>query len=71
MSAPKTDPEKQAKLHKTPLAGIASTLIWAGALLVGLIVVLFVFGNEPGNETPVEAEDAQTADTPAEPPDAE
>lgn len=48
MSAPKTDLEKQEKRHRTPLVGIAASVIFAAIALVVLLVFLFARGNEPG-----------------------
>ena len=56
MSAPKTDPEKQAKRHKGPLAGITGVVIWAAVLLVGFAIIVAFRANEPGNEQPIEAD---------------
>lgn len=47
MSAPNTDLEKQEKQHKGPLGGMAIGLIFAGLLLVGLIVWTVARGNDP------------------------
>jgi len=59
MSAPDTNVDKQAKKHKTPLVGIAAVVIYAGALLLGLMFWLSANGNEPG-----EADEGVTTETP-------
>ena len=47
MSAPKTDLDKQEDRHKGPLIGIRGVLIWAGVLLVALLIYYFVVGAGP------------------------
>lgn len=47
MSAPDTNVEKQAKNHKGPLTGMAGVLIFAGVLLIALIVWITANGNTP------------------------
>lgn len=59
MSAPQTDPEKQKKRHKTPLLGMGGMVIWAGVLLVLLIVFLAFRGNDPADGVPIDAEDSE------------
>lgn len=58
MSAPNTDPKKDAKRHKGPLAGLTGVVIWALVLLVGLTIFVTMRANDPGDEQPVEAEQA-------------
>ena len=58
MSAPKTDPEKHAKRHKGPLAGLTGVILWALVLLVGLTIFVVFRANDPGNEQPIEADRA-------------
>lgn len=50
MSAPNTDLEKQKKEHKPALIGIRAAMIFAGILLLGLIVWTVWQGDSP--ETP-------------------
>ncbi|MEQ8290952.1 MAG: hypothetical protein RIA08_02010 [Roseovarius sp.] len=52
MSAPKTNIEKQERRHKVPLIGMVAVVLFASALLVGLILWLGYQGNEPGNAEP-------------------
>ena len=40
MSAPNTNPDKQASQHRGPLTGMAMMVLFAGVLLVGLIAAL-------------------------------
>lgn len=47
MSAPDTDTEKQARQHRGPLTGMFMAVIFAGLLLVGLVVYLFARGGTP------------------------
>ena len=47
MSAPKTDLDKQEERHKGPLTGMTGGLIFAGILLVGMIIYLFAYGAGP------------------------
>jgi len=42
MSAPDTNVKKQEKRHKPSLLGIKGVLIFAGVLLVGLVVWTFI-----------------------------
>ena len=56
MSAPNTNIKKQEREHKVPLSGIAWSIIFAAVLLIGLIVYLTAGGNEPGDDTPIGAE---------------
>lgn len=56
MSAPNTDPEKQAKNHKPPLLGMGGVTIFAAILLAAFVGYLSFFGNEPGNDVPIDAE---------------
>jgi hypothetical protein len=71
MSAPNTDPNKQAKRHKWPLGGIGLAV---GVALIGLVVLLYVLfagaGPEPAEAPLLEDEAAPTID-PAAPPEAE
>jgi cytoskeletal protein RodZ len=60
MSAPKTNIEKQEEKHKPALLGIRGVMIFAGALLIGLIVWLFYQGQEP--RTPETKIDARTGE---------
>jgi len=48
MSAPDTNIEKQERDHKAPLLGIRGVVIFAVALLLGLLAWLAYNGNEPG-----------------------
>ena len=48
MSAPNTNVEKQEKKHKPALLGIKGAMIFAAALLLGLVTWLSYQGNEPG-----------------------
>lgn len=50
MSAPNTNIEKQAKEHKTPLIGMGSVVVFAGVLLLLLLVWAFATGNDPADE---------------------
>jgi hypothetical protein len=59
MSAPQTDPEKQKEKHKAPLLGMGATVIWAGVLLVLLVVFLVFRGNEPADGVPVDEEGSE------------
>lgn len=59
MSAPNTDPKKQAKRHKGPLGGIAGVVTWALVLLVLLSIFVAYRANTPGNEQPIEADQAE------------
>ena len=52
MSAPKTNIEKQERRHKVPLIGMVAVVLFASALLAGLILWLGYQGNEPGNAEP-------------------
>ena len=56
MSAPETNVKKQERRHKVPLMGMVWSIVWAAVLFVGLILWLSLRGNEPGNDTPIEAE---------------
>lgn len=47
MSAPNTNVEKQKKNHKSALVGIRGAMIFAGALLLGLVLWLSYQGQEP------------------------
>lgn len=47
MSAPETNVEKQEKRHKPALIGMGAAVVWAGVLLVGLILWIVYQGNEP------------------------
>lgn len=47
MSAPKTDVDKQEEHHKGPLTGMRGVLVFAGVLLVGMLIYLFVYGAGP------------------------
>lgn len=47
MSAPDTNTEKQEDRHKAPLGGMALAVIFAGVLLIGLVIFLIVGGNTP------------------------
>jgi hypothetical protein len=47
MSPPDTDVEKQAKRHRGPLYGTLAVVVFALALLVGLIFWVVGTGNEP------------------------
>lgn len=47
MSAPDTNVEKQKKQHRTALIGIRGAMIFAGVLLVGLIVWTVYQGQDP------------------------
>ena len=48
MSAPDTNTEKQTERHKAPLyGGIMLPILFAGTLLVGLVVFIFFWGNDP------------------------
>lgn len=49
MSAPNTNVEKQKKDHKSALFGIRGAMIFAGALLLGLVFWLSYQGQEPRN----------------------
>ncbi len=61
MSAPDTDVEKQARRHKTPLLGIAGSLIFAA--IAGIVIAVFLFGYGGGAEdvNPVEPAAIDTA----------
>ena len=48
MSAPNTNVEKQEEKHKPALLGIKGAMIFAAALLLGLVTWLSYQGNEPG-----------------------
>ncbi len=48
MSAPNTDVENEERKHKPALLGIKGAMIFAGALLLGLVTWLSYQGNEPG-----------------------
>ena len=52
MSAPDTNTEKQEDRHKTPLMGI-----WIGMGAVLLLLVVFIFFNIAGGETPEGADE--------------
>ncbi len=60
MSAPDTDVEKQKKEHKPALIAIRAAMIFAGILLLGLIVWTFAQGDEP--ETPETRIDGRTGE---------
>lgn len=47
MSAPDTNVEREEQKHKTPLLGIGGSILWAGVLLVGLIVWISYNGSTP------------------------
>lgn len=47
MSAPDTNIKKQEENHKGSLIGMKAVLIFAGVLLVGLLVWVVANGNEP------------------------
>lgn len=54
MSANDTDVETQAKRHRGPLLGMASVLIFAGALLAGLMIWTFYQSENPAAASPAE-----------------
>jgi hypothetical protein len=60
MSAPHTDPEKQARRHKAPLWGMALAVIFGVALITWFGVQVAQRGNTP-NEPAVEI-DGRTGD---------
>lgn len=66
MSAPKTDLKDQEKKHKTPLTGMAWMVGFAAVLLIGLVLYLSTSGNEPGNDEPIQSDQAG-ADAVADP----
>lgn len=47
MSAPNTNPDKQARQHRGPLMGMGMMVLWAGVLLVGLIIFISMRGGSP------------------------
>ncbi|SEL17013.1 hypothetical protein LVO79_04750 [Roseivivax marinus] len=57
MSAPDTNTEKEEQRHRPALLGIRASIIYAGILLLGLIVWLVVSGQddtgEPGGDDTV------------------
>lgn len=59
MSAPNTDPEKQAKRHKGPLGGLTLVVTFALVLLIGLAIYVTYKSNTPGNEQSIEADQAE------------
>ncbi|WP_102107771.1 hypothetical protein [Oceaniglobus roseus] len=61
MSAPNTDPEKQAKRHKPALLGMTAVVIYALILLAALIIWLAWRGNTPEEEGAMI--DARTGET--------
>lgn len=64
MSAPNTDPEKQAKRHKGPLSGIILVVVFAIVLLIGLAIYVTYRGNTPGNDQPIGTDQAETLGEP-------
>ncbi len=59
MSAPETNVKKQEKEHKAPLLGMKWVVVFAIVLLVLLVAVLSFSGNEPGNDQPIEEDNAE------------
>ncbi|SEK38969.1 hypothetical protein SAMN05421666_1607 [Roseovarius nanhaiticus] len=54
MSAPDTNTEKTKPAHKTPIAGMIAVVVFALALLIGLVTWLSYAGNDPEDEASVE-----------------
>jgi len=54
MSANDTDVETQVKRHRGPLFGFAGVLLFAGALLAGLMIWTFYQSENPAAESPAE-----------------
>ena len=47
MSAPNTNPDKQASQHRGPLTGMAMAVLFAAVLLVGFILYVTMRGGSP------------------------
>ncbi len=60
MSAPDTNVEKQARRHKTPLLGIAGSLIFAGVAAAVIVVFLVGYSSEAEDVNPVEPSTVET-----------
>ena len=66
MSAPNTDPKKETKRHKGPLAGFALVVGFVLVLFAGYSIIVAMRANEPGDGEPIRAEEAEV-DSPVEP----
>ena len=55
MSAPETKLREQEKHHRAPLLGLRAVVLYALILLALVAIVVFVRGNDPGDEEGADA----------------